>query len=107
MKNITVKEFNEKIKEKCKEYILTPYNSEEFNVFGKMIVVSNEVDEISTLKKSKRHKDILALILPDDDFGNYSEELSRYCRVLAPYFTIYNYETEKPISVFRRSEGRV
>lgn len=92
MKSVNVAKFMKQILPKGKEYIVSAYASEELNIFGKVIVISKAVSEITMIS---HHGRFVGYVLPERDtvkeaIEEYKDTIKSYIGVDAPYIGVFD-----------------
>lgn len=103
MKSVNVAKFMKQILPKGKEYIVSAYASEELHLFGKVIVISTAVSEITMISHRGR---FVGYVLPERDTVKESIEehkdiIKSYIGIDAPYIGVFNMDRKILINEIR------
>lgn len=99
MDKVNMGKFMKTILPSAKEYIVTAYASEEFRLYGKVIVVSDKVTEPTMLVKRVNSNKAVSYILPKGDIkeviSEHKELIKHYIGIDAPYVGIFTMDKNR------------
>lgn len=107
---MTMTQFNKDIlfKGEFHQFVITPYASQEIGNYGKVIVLSDQAEHITTVHIRNRRKPI-AVIIPfkkgdniHDTFKEHSKFLNDVIGVAAPYFGVFNLTKDTRSIIFEK-----
>lgn len=107
---LTMTQFKKDIlfKSEFHQFVITPYASQELSVYARVIVLSDQVEHITTVHIRNRRKPT-AVIIPfkkgdniHDIFKEHSSFLNSVTGVAAPYFGVFNLTKDTRSIIFEK-----